>query len=319
MPRRPARIVLGALTSFLFLISLAAPLLWIGPAYRAGELTTDVELIATDIVFGHRLRLNAFGVDVKNVRPGDSVNVWLQWEALAEMERDWSVFVHLTDPVLGAPIAQRDMYPGQGLLATSLMNQGDVVLNRYAIKLPNTAVAPTALTLSVGLYDYTTGQRLNTQGETSAAELLQIDLEAVPGAVPNPVTVNFENELELVGYDLQSRQLQPGEKVELQLYWKAQDKLDKDYTFFAQVVDEDTTRWASRDIQILTSEWKVGELQTVEMGLSIAQDAPPGIYPIVIGVYTRPTDGSFERLQLVIDGRLADDFISLVDVRIDEL
>jgi hypothetical protein len=131
--------------------------------------------------------------------------------------------------------------------------------------------------------------------------------------------VNFENELELVGYDLPTRQLKPGEKFELTLYWRAQDELDKDYTFFAQLVDDDTTRWASQDIQTFTSEWEVGETQIIDMNLRLADGTPPGVYPIVIGAYTRPADGSFERLQLVIDGRLADDFISLVDVRVDGL
>ena len=318
MPRRPAQIVLGFLVSFLFLISLLAPPLWIRPAYTPGKLTTDVDLIATDIVFDNQLRLNAYGTDIESVRPGESVNVWLQWEALVEMEQDWSVFVHFNDPVLGAPIAQRDMFPGQGLLATSLMEQGEISLNRYTINLPETAVAPTDLSLKVGLYDFKSGLRLkNYEGDT-ASELMKIKLEAIPGTVPNPLTVNFENELELVGYNLKVRQLEPGEEVELRLYWKAQDKLDKDYTFFTQVVDEDTTRWASQDIQTRTSEWEVGELQTVDLSLRLAEDTPPGIYPIIIGAYTRPADGSFERLQLVIDGRLADDFISLVDVRVDE-
>lgn len=319
MPTRPARIVLALLASFLFLISLLAPLLWIRPAYTPNNLTTNVELRATDIVFDNQLRINAYGIDLENVRPGGIVNVWLQWEALTEMEQDWSVFVHFNDPILGAPIAQRDMFPGQGLLATSLMEDGDETLSRYTIRIPKTAVAPTDLSLNVGLYDFISGLRLKSHKGVTATELMKIELEAIPGSVPNPLTVNFENELELVGYDLPTRQLKPGEKFELTLYWKAQDELDKDYTFFAQLVDDDTTRWASQDIQTFTSEWEVGETQIIDMNLRVADGTPPGVYPIVIGAYTRPADGSFERLQLVIDGRLADDFISLVDVRVDGL
>jgi hypothetical protein len=235
------------------------------------------------------------------------------------MKQDWSVFVHLNDPVLQAPIAQRDMYPGQGLRATSLMQPGETILNRYAIRLPETAVAPSDLSLNVGLYDFSTGRRLKSEEGIDSVELTQMDLQAIPGSVPNPVTINFENELELVGYDLDNRYIEPGEEINLNLYWRAYDRPEEDYTFFAQLLDSDTTRWASQDIQTQTSNWEEGDLQIVTIQMTVAQDAPSGVYPIIVGAYTRPVEGGFERLQHVIDGRLADDFVSLTSVRIGEL
>ncbi|MCZ7671060.1 MAG: hypothetical protein M5U34_29895 [Chloroflexi bacterium] len=37
------------------------------------------------------------------VFPGDALWLTLEWEVLAEMDRDWSVFVHLNDPVFRQP------------------------------------------------------------------------------------------------------------------------------------------------------------------------------------------------------------------------
>ena len=70
------------------------------------------------------MRLVGYDLPGQEVRPGEQFELTLYWEILAPMERDWSVFVHLNDPVIHAPVAQRDMYPGQGLLATRLLEPG---------------------------------------------------------------------------------------------------------------------------------------------------------------------------------------------------
>jgi hypothetical protein len=102
------------------------------------------------------------------------------------------------------------------------------------------------------------------------------------------------------------------------LYWLPDQQLEEDYTFFAQLVDQDTTRWASQDIQINTSDWPKGMLQKVEFILPVETETPASIYPLIIGVYARSSDGEFDRLQVVTDqGRLTDDFLSVAKVRIE--
>jgi hypothetical protein len=93
---------------------------------------------------------------------------------------------------------------------------------------------------------------------------------------------------------------------------------EEDYTFFAQLVDQDTTRWASQDLQLTTSEWPKGEPQQVELILPVSAETPPSVYPLIIGVYSRLSDGGFDRLQVVTgQGRLTDDFLSVAKVRIE--
>ena len=142
-------------------IAAAAPWLWIRPAYvppaYPGPLANQV-----DIDFGGEMRLVGYEVESAGLRPGDSVRVRLEWAALRPMPRAWSVFVHLNDPVLGRPIAQRDMFPGQGLLATRLLSPGERLVNEYVLTVPATAMAPAEVELVVGLYDFVTGERLAT-------------------------------------------------------------------------------------------------------------------------------------------------------------
>jgi hypothetical protein len=293
---------------------------WIRPAYQvqAAEVPDDIRVVNYE--YGDGMVLVGYRLEPEQVRPGETVDVTLVWNVLGVMERDWSVFVHLNDPVLQTPIAQRDMYPAQGLRPTRLLRPGEQVVNHYRLVVPATAVAPAELELVVGLYDFYSGERLPLVSGEDAAVLATLALEPVAGAFPNPVAVNFENELELVGYRLDPRRGEAGDTLELVLYWRPLRALTADYTFFAQVVDEDTTRYASHDLmaQPGTSRWTVGEAQVVTMTLTLGGETPPGVYPVIVGVYMRTAEGGFDRLQTVTaEGRLTDDFLVLTQVRVD--
>jgi hypothetical protein len=242
------------------------------------------------------------------------------------MDRDWSVFIHLNDSVLGQPIAQRDMYHGAGLRPTSLLSPGERLVDEYVLTIPPTAVAPAELELVVGLYDFETGERLQTTDDgpqtteqDDAVVLARLPLVAAEGPYPNPVSLFFEHGLELVGFAVEPRRVPAGGTIELTTYWRPTEPLPADYTFFAQIVDEDTTRYAAADVTPPpTSGWSAGEVVEVRFSLPVAPATPPDAYPLIVGLYTRTADGGFERLQQVTaDGRLTDDFLVLTLVRVD--
>ncbi|HID52911.1 MAG TPA: hypothetical protein EYP41_12870 [Anaerolineae bacterium] len=318
LPPRPSRWIVGGLAGFMFAVAAAAPFLWIQPAYATGRYTEIPAPTETAVTFGDKMQLTGYELAQKDAQPGDEIDLWLEWKVLQPMPRDWSVFVHLTDPVLGVPIAQRDMYPDQGLRPTSLLRPGERIVNFYRLRIPDTAVAPADLELNVGLYDFETGERLVLPDGRDLVMLDMVRLTAVPGQTPNPVSVNFEKGVELVGYELEPRRAAAGEPLNLTLYWRLNRPLPEDYTFFAQVVDEDTTRWASQDLPVPTSAWETGQVIPVPMTLTLSEATPPGVYPIIIGLYTLTEDGSFARLQrITADGRPTDDFLQLTLARVD--
>jgi len=159
---------------------------------------------------------------------------------------------------------------------------------------------------------------------SDSVELATVPLTAVPGEYPNPLSVNFGDELELVGYEIDPRRAQPGDMIELKTYWQAKRPLTNDYTFFVQVVNlGDTTRYGSQDIQppdSPTSAWEPDTDQAIPMTITLDEFIPPNVYPIIIGVYTHSDETGFERLQIVTpEGRITqDDFLILTPVRIDE-
>lgn len=321
LPKKGATAVATAFALFLFLIAAAAPFLWIRPAYALPQAATAPLASTTSQDFGTELRLTGYEISPATAQPGDQVQVQLAWQALQPTTRNWSVFVHLEDPVLERPIAQRDMYPGQGLLATSLLKPGQIWHESYTLTLPPTAIAPADLQVAVGLYDFATGERLPLTTGEEMTVLATVPLQPVPGDTPNPLAVNFDRQVELVGFEVSPRRAQPGDTVQLALYWRPLQPFTADYTFFAQLVNlQDTTRWASQDLAPThpTTTWPVGEVQKIELSLVLDEATPTAVYPLIIGLYTRTADGGFDRLQmLAADGRPTDDFLNLTPVRVD--
>ena len=329
LPRRPARQIMVGLALLMLAVAAAAPFLWIRPAYQPNSYYPPRPYVLTParVEFADKMRLTGMAVQApllgtSSVRPGEFVDVVLAWEVLAPMERNWSVFVHLNDPVLDWPIAQRDMYHAQGLRPTSLLAPGEQLVTYYRLVVPETAVAPAQLELAVGLYDFysDTNERLPLASGRDTATLAVLTLEPVPGDYPNQLSANFENRLELVGYELRPRRAQPGDRVELDLYWRAQRPLAADYTFFAQVVNlEDLNRWGSQDLPVPTASWLPGEVQKVSLAFSLSEETPAGVYPVIVGAYTTTAEGNFDRLRVVTeDGRLTqDDFLRLTPLRVD--
>ncbi len=235
LPGRIGRYVAAGVVGFFFAISALAPFIWIQPAYEhLSESVGDLRAANTD--FNNSIRLQGFSVDSESIVPGDSLDVVVEWEVLQEMDRDWSVFVHLNDPQIDLPAAQRDMYPGQGLRPTSLLSPGERIVDRYVLQVPETAITPAILELSVGLYDFGSGERMLVQGGGDSVILDTVTLHALTGDIPNPTSINFEEVFELVGFSLEPRRLLPGETIELNLYYVPIEDVSEDYTFFVQVV-----------------------------------------------------------------------------------
>ncbi len=326
LPPRWAQTIAGGLALFMLVVSAAAPFLWIAPAYDPARYTASnsPDLLPTQADFGEYLRLTGYsvktslaGADV--VRPGEAIEVKLSWEVLQAMNDDWSVFVHLSDPVLNAPVAQRDMYHGQGLRPTSLLTAGERITTYYQLTVPETTAAPASLDIIVGLYDFESGERLPVSGTSDSLLLTPLTVEAQAGELPNPLSVNFGDAVELLGYELSDRRAMPGDSMMLTLYWRPIPGMNENYTFFAQILDDDTTRWASADIAPAggTRSAPENDVQTLLMPLTLDADTPANVYPLIVGLYVQDEAGDFRRLQVVEDGRITmADFVELTKVRI---
>ncbi len=80
--------------------------------------------------FGNRIALIGYALEGRAVGPGEEIHLTLYWEALAEMERDYTVFTH----VIGERDriwAQVDSQPQGGAAPTSTWSRGQVLMDEY--------------------------------------------------------------------------------------------------------------------------------------------------------------------------------------------
>lgn len=81
--------------------------------------------------------------------------------------------------------------------------------------------------------------------------------------VPNPLSAPFGEHIRLVGYALERSTAQPGDAIDLTLYWQTDAPLTKNYSVFVHATDEVGILQAQRDAQpglgnLPTSRWQAG-------------------------------------------------------------
>jgi hypothetical protein len=110
------------------------------------------------------------GYDLVASAEARELELTLYWESLATTEKDYTTFVHLTDEN-GQIIAQNDGPPAGGAYPTSLWDINEVIKDKITLTLPSD-LAATNYQLFVGMYDFSTGQRLMHQDSETDAILL---------------------------------------------------------------------------------------------------------------------------------------------------
>jgi hypothetical protein len=91
-------------------------------------------------------------------RPGDSLHLTLFWQALAEMDENYTVFTHLIDGK-GSIWGQKDNQPVDGFYPTGGWAAGEIVRDQYDLPISPEAL-PGPYRIAVGMYRAETGERL---------------------------------------------------------------------------------------------------------------------------------------------------------------
>jgi hypothetical protein len=320
----------AAFAGFLLGLAVIAPVVWIRPAYAMpGELTEDqVAAIPHPLEadFGGMMRLWGYDLGTDVVEPGGQVSVVLYWEAVAPADRDYTVFVHL----LGEGellVAQRDTFPGVGLLSTTWLEPGFRWADRYILQVPDTAYAPDAAQIQVGLYDSTSGMRIPVTGLGGGepvgdnVRFGRVQIRGRPGDIPNPVCVSFGDRMALVGYDVERRVVRPGETTALTLYWQGMEPMEANYSISAQFVDVEQRKAAQQDGwpsngAAPTSSWEPGRVVVDRRELTVYPEAPSGVYNVRVVVYVME-EGSIEHLPTVAaNGQMQATHVVLTTIRV---
>jgi len=281
-------------------------------AFLISDFTPPVIRCLRPTNFAGRLSLIGYELGAVHLQPGDSTALSLFWQNQQALAEDYVVFVHLTSRGAGL-IWQEDSQPVSGLFPTSQWPAGIEVWDGREISVPTDAF-PGRYRLEVGWYDPDTLERLpvldeegHPQGDTLVLDYLKVAGERESLSPQHPLTATFGNSISLLGYDLDSVTLRPGETFHLRLYWQAREPVGEDYTVFVHLLSQDSQLWAQHDGLpeggfYPTSFWDRGEVIVDEHEIVLRPDMPPGEYRIVTGLY-RPATG--ERLAVEAMGREA--------------
>jgi hypothetical protein len=178
-----------------------------------------------------------------------------------------------------------------------------------------TEVDAAALKRGYGLYEVPAGARIaKPDFVLAAASALQ------PQHI---VKANFENKIELLGYDLPSTTYRPGDQMRLKVYWRALDRMAYIYTGFAHLIGSvnpaaGNPLWGQDDHELgrglyRTLIWQPGEVVVEEYIIPIEAGAPDGSYQLVAGAY----DPKLARLKQVDrNGAAADDKVNLAEITV---
>ena len=103
----------------------------------------------------------------------NSLTLTLYWQADAIPAADYTVFLHLRDEA-NQTVAQKDSPPAGGQYPTSLWDPGEIIKDELTLPLDD--VPPGRYTPVIGLYNFTTGDRLPTENPANEVTLEAIEI-----------------------------------------------------------------------------------------------------------------------------------------------
>lgn len=272
---------------------------------------------AQSIPFSDQLALLGAQTPARSVRTGDAVPLTIFWKALSKPSYQMlSLWLedsqgHILPLYNGEPVMGSEH-------RTSRWDAGEVVRTQYAPRIParaapGPAVVKAAFALPDGL------------GTTTARDVVHLEVQErsrvmnMPEGIQHRLDAMLGSTARLVGYDLSSETVRPGQTLQLVLYWQALRESDTGYTVFTHLLDsQNMVRAQDDNIPVLgtypTTAWTAGEYIRDEYKLPVDAAAPPGDYSLEVGMYDKNTG---QRLPLIDpSGKTIDDRALLGNVRV---
>ncbi len=102
-------------------------------------------------------------------------------------------------------------------------------------------------------------------------------------------TLTFGQVVDLIGSDIRTPQVKPGQMVEVITYWRVKTLTDQEMTLFTHMLSSDPARpvLAQQDsLDVPSYYWLPGDAFAQVHRFVIPADAPPGTYPLEVGYYS---------------------------------
>jgi hypothetical protein len=112
--------------------------------------------------------------------------------------------------------------------------------------------------------------------------------------VSHPMLATLGDQVRFVGYDLQSESVRAGEALSFTLYWQALRPMDVSYSVFTHLLGPSNQVLGQMDGipgggAHPTTLWQPGEVIADDYSFIVQAGAPPGEYPLEVGMYRLET------------------------------
>ncbi len=208
----------------------------------------------------------------------------LFWQSTAVLPDDLHLQFFADDvPLTTLPLSRFD---------SGLWQAGQVIHEKYRIPVP-ADLAAGDYDLSLELVDGN-GRSLDSPPiDLGAINIVSPDrLFTLPDEIEQPLALRFADLATLRGYDLITISADPGDPIQLVLYWQIEQQPTEIISTFVHLVGPDGRIIVQGDQWpggLPSNTWAAGQVIIDEYTIQLPENAPPGTYQIVLGLYSSAT------------------------------
>jgi hypothetical protein len=266
--------------------------LWLAPALES-RFVTPAQVNYGDV------SLNAYAFSEDIIQPGDTLDVTLYAQVNQNVQRDYSMSLHLyTYPVPDVvSIAQDDMTLGEFKYPTRAWLPGVPVRNRFQLTLPDDLPTPASYRLVAMLWYDTPSNRIPAQqtdlktlsdGAISVLGTVAA-LEENPPPLPDTPVYHFEEGFSLAGYKMPSEAV-TGEDMTVNFWWQTDRAVQSELVHFLHLFHVETDEYVIFDQvpfngQFPTDDWPAGMQVRDSWTVTLPDDMRTGTYRLQTGLY----------------------------------
>ncbi|MCL5958339.1 MAG: glycosyltransferase family 39 protein [Chloroflexi bacterium] len=264
------------------------------PNYRVPNIPSTL-----DTVFGGKIRLIGYSLPPEAVS-GSLMNVKLYWQCLAAVGDDYRVVIYLEDRT-GHIWAQTDHIPLIPSYGTSHWVSGEYLTDRQYFPIP-LGTPPGTYDVKARVYSPASNADLKPDGRNDdEVPLAQLTLLKAGQTETDhylrslPATAKYDlNDLTLWQWHISRSEVQTGERLDLDLLWRARQRPRAQYDVVFQIVNEANVVVQESRLPIgggryPTDRWSAGELVRDYQPLSLSNSLQSGKYRLRARL-TGPTD-----------------------------
>jgi hypothetical protein len=245
----------------------------------------------------NEIALVGWATGANELAPGDALPLTLYWQAREKPARDYLATIQILDSA-STVRASATYRPANAAFPTRAWDAGEIWLDKIQLLVDAEAVNGDAVVL-VSITDEvsneTVAPRTNapTRGKQIVLTRVKINARTHRFDLPSPkhpLQARFDDQIKLLGYDLDATTFRAGDAIPLTLYWQSLDRIRERYTVFIHVLDASGNIVAQRDgepaaASAPTTSWLRGEVIADAHTLALPDALAPGDYTLVAGMY----------------------------------